>query len=51
MSGDWGLILKSLFSLPFVRQEEYFGLCIVLLGLYILAPVISPSFGVSKIGC
>lgn len=42
MSGDWGLILKSLFSLPFVRQEEYFGLCIVLLGLYILAPVISP---------
>ena len=42
MSGDWGLMLKSLFSLPFVRQEGVLWFMYVLLGLYILAPVISP---------
>ena len=41
-SGDWNRILHSLLSLPFYRQEGVLWFMYVLVGLYVIAPVISP---------
>lgn len=41
-SGDYNRIFRSVVSLPFYRQEGVLWFMYVLVGLYIVAPVISP---------
>lgn len=41
-SGDWKWILRHIISLPFSRQEGILWFMYVLMGLYLIAPVISP---------
>lgn len=41
-AGDINMLIKSILSLPFYRQEGVLWFMYVLIGLYIIAPVISP---------
>lgn len=41
-AGDINMLIKSILSLPFYRQEGVLWFMYVLIGLYIITPVISP---------